>query len=102
LNKADALFLTIAAIMAGILICTVLVQTPAGRALLNILDFAFFFLGFAHAIDGARRDDQTKMVFGVLLVIAVVGGSGLPEPIDSGAKLFLALCHPFIEFPSSS
>jgi len=99
MRPGPAMALTILIMLAGIAICTVAVQTPGGQALLNALNTVAFFLGIAYMILGGQQKNMMRIGFGLLLVISAVGDIGLPQPIEAGAQLFLAVGGAFVRAP---
>jgi len=99
MRPGPAVVVTILVMLAGIAICTVAAHTPGGRALLNVLNTVAFFAGIAYMIMGGQQRNVLRIGFGLLLVISAVGHIGLPQPIEAGAQLFLAVGGAFIRAP---
>lgn len=94
-----ALFFTIAIILIGILICSKIVQTENGKAVLNLINLISFILGAVHMYKGGREGNIMRLVGGLLVIIGSVGSIGIPEPFESGIALFLGIGGFFIRFP---
>ena len=68
--------------------------------LLNILNIVSFIFGIVYMILGGQQRNFLRLGFGLLLVISAIGALGLPQSIESGAQLFLAVGGAFIQSPS--
>ena len=84
MDNRTAIVLTIITMVGAIMLCSFLVQSPNGRAILNLLNLFAFVLGFAYLISGSKFGNVMRMGAGIFLIISAVGTTGLPEPIESG------------------
>ncbi len=99
MSHRSALILTVVIMVAGIAICTALAQTAVGQGLLNVLNFVAFFLGLAYIVYGGRSGNLIRIGAGLLLCISAFGVLGLPEPLNAGLQLFLAIGGLLIRLP---
>lgn len=99
MRPGPALVWTIVIMLWGVIICTIVVQTPYGRIILNLLNTVSFFLGIVYMIQGGQQENEMRLGFGLLLVILAIGDTGLPQPLEAGVQLFLAIGGAFIRAP---
>lgn len=99
MSHRSALILTIVIVVAGITICTALAQTAVGQGLLNLLNVIAFFLGIAYMVYGGRHGNLMRIGAGLFLCISAFGVLGLPEPLNAGLQLFLAIGGLLLRLP---
>lgn len=85
--------------IGGIIVCSALAQTAVGQGLINVLNFVSFFLGIAYIVYGGRSGNLTRIGAGLFLCILAVGVLGLPEPLNAGLQLFLAIGGLLVRLP---
>lgn len=97
--NSRALFLTIAIMFIGIIICSSIAATENGKVILNLINIISFVLGGIHMYKGGIEGNMFRLFGGLLVIIASIGSLGIPEPFDSGVALFLGIGGFFIDFP---
>jgi len=85
--------------VGGIIICAALAQTAVGQGLINVLNVIAFILGIAYMVYGGRSGNLLRIGAGLFLCISAFGILGLPEPLNAGLQLFLAIGGLLIRLP---
>ncbi len=101
MNKGCAIILTIFLISFGVIVATKLAQTQVGETIINLTNLFSFILGIVYVVTGSRSKNILQIGAGIFLISLAVGSTGLPEPLEAGVQLFMAVAGLFIKLPTS-